>query len=169
MIKKSAFLQKKTQEKQVIQEQQKNKLNALKVQKNIRAFLLRKTMIEQSNSDHQIKLSIIMNKEIEAKRCEEVFSLLGGLKQSSQSSRHYYYSKFIIKTMHREEFYLNCIDILSAKGNQKLKEDIFKREQFLKILETKLSNKQGFRLLNLSAEILYNSSNLDKISDTVLL
>lgn len=83
MIKKSAFLQKKTQEKQVIQEQQKNKLNALKVQKNIRAFLLRKTMIEQSNSDHQIKLSIIMNKEIEAKRCEEVFSLLGGLKQSS--------------------------------------------------------------------------------------
>ena len=71
--------------------------------------------------------------------------------------------------MYKEEFYLKCLDILSQKHNELLREIIFQKAEFLKVLEVKLYNKKAFKLLNLAAENLYNNQTLSGIHDKVLL
>lgn len=71
--------------------------------------------------------------------------------------------------MHKEELYLKCLDILSQKHNELLREIIFQKAEFLKVLEVKLHHKKAFKLLNLAAENLYNNQTLSSIHDKVLL
>jgi hypothetical protein len=57
---KNAFLQKKNQEKAKVAEQQKYKAGINLVQKEVRAFLARRTLIGNSRGLEHVKLRIIM-------------------------------------------------------------------------------------------------------------
>jgi hypothetical protein len=55
---------KKNQEKQKVQEQQKAKISVLKIQKNVRAFLKRITMVHRASTERNIKFNILMKIEL---------------------------------------------------------------------------------------------------------
>lgn len=135
-------------------------MSTLRIQKNIRAFLTRRKIVANALVERNIKLNILMNINLKDYTHEEMVSFIDDVANSSLTAQNYYLSRFVLNHIQIELFYHYCMAILQQQKNQSIRQIVFNKIEFVKILKNLLSKKQAARLLNLSASTLIQNGRL---------